>query len=139
MAEYTFYLTEDGKLPDGMHAPLRNEMKRLAGKKVRLSLVEARDKRSLSQNDYWFTIINTVILPEIRKLGHQYADKEFHNSLMMALGYWTTETDLNGKDYPQRRESKKFTTQEWEIFMEEARAFCALNYEVMIPLPNETF
>lgn len=60
--QLSFYILESGKLPEGIKATLARVIPTLAGKKVKLELVEADDKRTLSQNAFYWT----AIIPSIR-------------------------------------------------------------------------
>jgi len=62
MAKYSFYVSPDGKLPIGIKETLAKVIPLFAGKKVHLELEEAEDKRSLNQNDFYWS----VIIPAIR-------------------------------------------------------------------------
>lgn len=70
MKRLSFLVTEDGKLPEGIKSTLKWVIPSFAGKKVELSIGEAKDKRSLDQNAYYWT----VVVPHVQKVRLENGD-----------------------------------------------------------------
>ena len=137
MEKLSFMVTKEGKLPDGIRQTLQQTIPKLAGKHVWLSLQEAKKTRSEAQNDYWFGILDKYVIPRFREAGSNWSSYKLHCALMLKLGYEDAMVDPNGEVISIRKESHKFTTREWEEFMERARAYIATEYRIYLPLPNE--
>lgn len=63
-------MKDDGKMPEGMRVTLSRVFPSFAGKKIRLSIMEAKEKRSLDQNSYY----RGVILPHVRQVRFDTGD-----------------------------------------------------------------
>lgn len=70
MSTYTFHMLDNGKMPEGMRATLSRIFPSYAGKKISLSIREAKEKRSLDQNSYY----RGVILPHVRQSRFDMGD-----------------------------------------------------------------
>lgn len=133
----SFFITEQGKLPEGIKNTLARIIPTLAGKKVRLTLEEAKDKRSLQQNSYWFAMLDKYVVPVFREAGSNWSDFDIHEEIMKELGYEKAMVKPNGEIVAKRLHSSEFNTKAWEEFMERARAHLATEYDIFLPLPNE--
>ena len=70
MPTYSFVMQADGKLPPGMRETLGRVFPTYAGKKLRLTIEEAKDKRNLDQNAlYW-----SAIVPHVRQVRFDAGD-----------------------------------------------------------------
>lgn len=107
------------------------------GKKLRITITEARKKRSLDQNAYWFGILDKHVVPVFREYGDNWSSWKVHEYAMNELGYQEVLVDPKGKLFVSRKHSSGFTTVEWEEFMERARELFARVHGIAIPLPNE--
>ena len=132
----------EGKVSGGRLDPsaarlVADVVRRLDGKKVLLTLREWTKPRSSQQNRYWFGILGKYAVPEFRKTGSPWSEWTVHEHVMKALGYEEVLIDPQGKLYVSRMHSSEFTTEQWEVFMEEARAWFATEHGISLPLPNE--
>ncbi len=125
----------EGKLSDMARQAIQTTLKGLEGKIVRIII--SSPKRSNNQNSYWFLMLDKHVLPQFRENGGNWSTFKLHEMLMHELGYEDTYVKPDGSIYASRQESKKFSTTEWEEFMERARAHLATEYGIYVPLPNE--
>ena len=83
MKRLKFFVTSDGKLPEGVRETLKWLIPTFAGKQVELTLGEAKDKRSLEANSYYWA----VILPHVRKVrfenGDPVSEEAVHEDLLV--------------------------------------------------------
>lgn len=70
MPTYVFMLENDGKLPVGIRETLVRILPGYAGKKIRMTIEEAKTKRSLNQNDYYWA----AIVPHVRQVRADNGD-----------------------------------------------------------------
>lgn len=137
MTTHTFYMGQDGKIPLGMKVTLSNIFPSYAGKKIKLSISESKEKRSLDQNAYWFGILDKHVVQPFRAAGSNWSNYKIHCHIMHELGYEDALVDPNGRVVASRLHSSEFNTAQWEEFMERARAYIASEYNIYLPLPNE--
>lgn len=127
---------KDGKLP-GCGEQIRVLLRDLEGKRVKVTIKEMKNKRSLAQNRYWFAMLEKYVQPVYREYGHNWSSYDIHQSLMHELGYEKVAFTPSGKPFLLRQNSSDLTAQEWEVFMEQARAHLAEHVGIVLPLPNE--
>lgn len=137
MPKFTFICSPEGKLPVGIASTLTAQLKALAGKKCTIELAEAKDKRSLQQNSYWFAMLDKYVVPVFREAGSNWSDFDIHEEIMKELGYEKAFVKPNGEIVAKRIHSSSFDTKQWEEFMERGRAHLATEYKIFLPLPNE--
>lgn len=133
----TFIVNEQGKLPQAIKNTLARVIPEMANKKVTLTLIEAKDKRSLQQNSYWFAMLDKYVVPVFREAGSNWSDFDIHEEIMKELGYEKAMVKPNGEIVAKRLHSSEFDVKAWEEFMERARAHLATEYDIFLPLPNE--
>ena len=109
----------------------------LDGKLVDITIEPHKKKRSLNQNAYWFGILDKYAVPVFREYGDNWSSFSIHEYVMNELGYQEVLSDKKGRLFVTRKHSSKFTTKDWEEFMERARAYLASEHGVFIPLPGE--
>ena len=126
-----------GRLDPSVAALVGNALRRFDGKKVLLTLREWRKPRSNQQNAYWFGVLGRYAVPEFRKTGSPWSEWTLHEYVMGELGYEEVLTDPAGKLYVSRLHSSDFDTEQWEVFMEEGRAFLATEHQIYLPHANE--
>lgn len=134
----------------GIYAMMRSVFARFKGKRILISIRLYREKRSLKQNAFYWS----VVIPKVRDFlnsddeGNDYHDDEVHDLLKIEVGklYRTilieeTRDDEGKLIQPEHRirvprSSKTLTTVEWESFMDRIRVWAA-EHHVRIPYPNE--
>lgn len=133
MSTHTFYMGEDGEMPLDMRATLQNVFLSYAGKKIKLSVSEAKEKRSLDQNSmYW-----AAIVPHVRKARFDMGDplkiEEVHEDLLEQFAPTTQGVRLDGSAYTRAKRSKEMSVQEMATYITAITGFmAALGYPIPV-------
>lgn len=94
--QLSFYVLETGKLPEGIKATLARVIPTFAGKKVRLVIEEAKEKRSTDANRYYWG----VLVEEVRKFhleqGHAISPDDCHEELLAVYAPMVERKALDG-------------------------------------------
>lgn len=100
--------------------------KNLEGRRIEIVLRKEKSKRSNNQNNYYFGCICKV-------LGDYfgYDTEEMHEALKMKF------LRTGACDLETIRSTTKLNTAEFEDYMERVRRWAAIEYDVIVPLPNE--
>jgi hypothetical protein len=112
MSTYAFIVQQDGKLPPGMRETLSKVFPSYAGKKISMSISEAKEKRSLDQNAYY----HGVVKPHVRKVRMEMGDAkslpDIHEDLLNQYAPTVTSRRLDGTVYTRAKRSKEMSVQE---------------------------
>ena len=132
MPTYTFIVQPDGKLPIGMKETLGRVIPSYAGKKVRLGLEEARDKRSLDQNAYYWA----AIVPHVRmvrlEMGDPVTIEHTHEDLLAEFAPTVTSKKTNGASYVRPMRSKEMNVKQMADYITAVTAVMA---QMQYPVP----
>jgi hypothetical protein len=125
MPKLTFVMTMDGNLPAGIKATLAGLLPTFAGKKVIFSISEAKDKRSLNQNDFY----RTVILPHVREMMYDLGDARsldaWHEVLLLSFSPLVSMVALNGDPVMLPKRTRAMEKPEMTAFITAIIAECA--------------
>lgn len=129
-----------GKVENGIFASrqlLDRNFPRFNGRMVKVTLEEAKKRRSTSQNSYYFG----VVIPMCKTLWHNngelVSDKYVHKYLKGQVGGMMKRIDNPDNSVGWDVDtSTKLTTKEWEDWMMAIRAWAA-QFGLIIPMPNE--
>lgn len=133
MSTYTFCMLPDGKMPDGMRMTLSNIFPSYAGKKIKLSISEAKEKRSLDQNSmYW-----AAIVPHVRKsrfdMGDPLSIEQVHEDLLAQFSPLVNGRVLKGSLYSRPMRSKEMSVEEMATYITAIIGFMAtIGYPVPV-------
>lgn len=132
MSNYTFCMLENGKMPEGMRLTLQNVFPSFAGKKIRLSIAEAKEKRSQDQNSlYWASIV-----PHVRKarfdMGDPLSIDQVHEDLLGQFSPTIGAKKIDGSAYVRVKRSKEMTVNEMASYITAITGFMA---SIGYPLP----
>lgn len=126
-------MLENGKMPDGMRATLANVFPSYAGKKIKLSISEAKEKRSLDQNSlYWASIV-----PHVRKarfdMGDPLSIEQVHEDLLAQFSPTIGCKRADGTKYIRTKRSKEMSVQEMATYITAISGFFAtMGYPVPV-------
>lgn len=136
MPSYTFFMQETGKLPDAIKQTLANVLPSYAGKKVRLSIDEAKDKRSLDQNAY----MHGVIIAHVRKVRFDNGDpvsiEQAHEDLLKQFAPTVECRTIKGEIYTRPMRSKEMSVKEMADYLTAITAFMA-NFGAPVPIQGD--
>lgn len=118
-------MREDGKLPEGIKKTLARIFPSFAGKKISLSIAEAKERRSLDQNAYY----RGVVLPHVRSMMYEAGDArsidEWHETLLQAFSPLAEIKDLNGDRFLHPKRTHLMNADEMAKFITAITAECA--------------
>lgn len=125
MNTYTFCMMPDGKLPMGMKETLANVFPSFAGKKIKLSIAEAKERRSLDQNAYYWA----AIVPHVRHvrfdMGDPLSDEQVHEDLLSQFAPRKTAKRMDGSTYIRPMRSKEMSVQQMAEYITAITAMMA--------------
>lgn len=129
-------VTEDGRVlfEEDERRIRQNYLRRMAGKRVDVTMKVHRNKRSIDQNAWHWGVAIPVIA---HALGY---DKDEHDALHYALvdECFGTHFDARmGREVPNVRSSKLDTAKFSELMEWEVR-WAAREHGIVVPLPNES-
>jgi hypothetical protein len=129
-------VTPDGKLelPTTARRDLARYVKTLKGKRVRVSVAEAKDTRSTAANRWWWGVAVPLIANE---LGYDRHEHERVHYALVAKAFGVTIDPKLKTEVPNVR-SSKLTTEQFSELMEWAVRFAATELGIVVPLPGET-
>lgn len=117
MANYSFYMGMDGKLPMGMKQTLAYVLPAYAGQKVSLSISPAKEKRSLDQNDYY----RGYVLTHVRRVRLENGDAvtldAAHEDLLEEFAPRVEGVTLKGKQYSRAKRTHEMSAPEMSEFI----------------------
>lgn len=109
MNSYSFCVLENGKLPDGIKSILANIFPLYAGKRLKLTIAEHKEKRSLDQNSYYWS----AIVPHVRKVRFDMGDplsiEQIHEDLLSQFAPVKSSRRLDGSAYIRPMRSKEMS------------------------------
>lgn len=134
----TCLVESTGRLPEMEGMRVRDTLKNLATKQVRIILEEPKRYSSTSQREYYFKVIVEAWKKMLFEATDVYWDKEeTHHYLMTEIGQWFKEPILvNGKKVLRRRSYRDLSTAETELHHTKCRGAGAQN-GIQIPEPGE--
>lgn len=117
MPSYSFIVTPEGKLPQGIKTTLASLIPAFAGKKMRLTIEEAKDKRNLGQN----SLYRGYVLPHLRMAMFQDGDArsldEWHEVLLASFAPTIMREGLNGQRTQQPKRTREMSEKEMSDFI----------------------
>lgn len=130
---YSFWMREDGKLPDSMKVTLARIFPSYAGKKISLDIHEAKDKRSLDQNSYY----RGYILTHVRQVRFDNGDPisldKAHEDLLEEFAPRIEGKMLAGKIYTRAKRTHEMDVKEMSDFVTAITATMA-NFGYPVPM-----
>ena len=109
-----------------------HHVRRLAGQYVEVIVRKQRVKRSLPQNKWHWGVAVPMIA---EKCGYDRHEHERMHYELVALCFGTTR-GKNGVEIPNKQ-SSELTTADFSKLMEWEVLWAAIEYDLVIPLPNE--
>lgn len=127
---FSAVVDDQGKLSLYHPEVFKREVKRLAGKRVDVTVKVHREKRSDRQNRWWWGVAVEMLAEEC---GY---DRESMHYALVAKCFGTTYDDRIGLEVPNAR-SSRLTTKQFSELMEWVVVFAATELGVTLPLPDE--
>lgn len=126
-----------GKIPPHVSQSVRDVFGKMDGKTAKITIQQQKKHRSLSQNAFYFSAVVPVIRDMFFEGGQMVDEQVTHEYLKRYVGNLTrTIATPDGKIETVTRSSTELSTIEWEVFIEQIRAFAA-QWNVSVPFPRE--
>lgn len=127
-------IPDNGILEDGTKRNIGRELKFFKGIYVSIKIEPVGKKRSDLQNAYYWGVVIKDITNAINNEGNNYSNSQVHELLKSELGFH----DLIGISTFQKevvRSTTKYTTKEFEDYLERCRAWAVdvLNIDIQLP------
>lgn len=105
---------------------------------VVISIQKERIKRSVSQNNYYFGVIVSLIQEGLKDMtGEIYSKEETHSFLKSQFNFKELINEKTGEILKLPKSTTDNSTTEMEIYHEQIRNFALDFLNVRIPLPSE--
>lgn len=121
----TFKVLDTGKLPEGIKHTLSVLFPAYAGKTLRLSISEAKEKRSLEANAYYWV----AIVPHMRKFRFECGDalsiEQVHEDMLAQFAPTVTGKRPDGTLYTRPMRSKEMSVSEMAQYINCITAWLA--------------
>ncbi len=118
---------------------IRELLKRMEGKRLRLKISPWTRQRSARQNRYYWGVVIAYIWNMFVENGNDVTREEVHDFMKLTCGktMLTLEVvDPQGEVHQSIKSSTKLNTKEWEQYMLACREWAA-RMGLQIPEPNE--
>ncbi len=126
-----------GKIPLNISQSVRDVFGKLEGKTAQITIQERKKRRSLSQNSFYFGVVVPAIQNMFFDAGQSVSTDTVHEYLKKHVGNLVTTLQTpDGAIKPVTRSSTELSTMDWEIFIEQIRAWAA-QWGTMVPFPND--
>lgn len=132
MKTYSFQVQDNGKLTDASRQIMANIIATLAGKRIKISVSEWKEKRSLDQNAlYW-----AAIVPHVRKVRFDMGDplsiEQVHEDLLSEYAPTVVCKRMDGTTYTRPMRSKEMSVPEMAAFI-TAVTHCMSSFGYPVP------
>ncbi len=122
----------NGKLVLSNPQIFKNELLRMKDRKVFVVVDEEKPTRSNEQNRYYWGVV-LKLLSEYTG----YTEDEIHEVLLDKFSI-KKEVKIKDETHLIKSRSHKMKTTEFEDYLTKIRMFAQIEFEILIPLPNET-
>ena len=127
-----------GQLPAAVRKAIAEAIRRMEGKSLRVTLAEAKKRRSTRQNAYMWAVPIRMITDAFRDAGNVVDEDEVHEYLKAEIGKLRRKVvTQEGEVIDMPASTKHLTTSQMEDYLEKVRAWAAEVLDLQIPLPNE--
>lgn len=117
MTTLNLVVQDNGMLPEGLRKTVSNILHSFSGKKVKLTIIEAKEKRTLDQNSYYWG----VIVPHIRKVRYDMGDPltkdQVHEDLLEQFAPSTSCKRLDASFYSRPMRSKEMSVEQMAAYI----------------------
>lgn len=129
----------DGTLSTGKRSDAHQAIKTFAGKRIKLTIERAYNKRSLNQNDFFHMVIDDYVCPALIDVGWNEARdrkwaKEFVKEKVLMREVVNEKT---GEVVSMPRATSGLTTVEFMELIHDLQQWAAEYLSIIIPDPNQ--
>lgn len=138
MTPLSFWVTPEGTLPIGIKESLKRIIPAYAGKKMRLTLQEVKDKRSLSANNYyWVAIVHHVRQVRFDN-GDPVSIEQCHEDLLAEFSPRIVRKYISNKGEYLPKRSKEMNVKEFADYITAITAAMAA-FGSPVPMREEEY
>jgi hypothetical protein len=128
----------DGRIPERDAKRIGEAICKLDGKRVVISIEEAKRKRSSQQNRYYWGCVVKLITDAFRDAGNMVNSEDTHDFLKAHVGKLSQVfVTAEGEVLRGPGSTAKLTTTEFSNYIEAVRAWAADMLDLKIPSPDE--
>jgi hypothetical protein len=132
------FKASQGRIPTSVMHRLIDAVSRSGDKRLVLTLKERKRKRSLSQNAYLWAVVYGRIVEVFREHGNNVDAEDVHAFCKDQIGKLKQVfVTPDGEVLTGPGSTAKLGTMEFEVYLENVRAWAAEMLGLAIPLPNE--
>lgn len=111
-------------------------LQRWEGKRVSLKLSEAKKRRSISQNAYYWGVVVPAVQGLLEQHGNTYEPEEIHEFLKARVGGLRKVVIAPGGPEIVTQSTARLSTTEFQEYLAKVVAWAA-EFDLQIPEPNE--
>lgn len=128
----------DGRLPERDAKRIGSAIRGLDGKRVVISIEEAKKTRSSQQNRYYWGVVVKLITDTFRDAGNMVNAEDVHDFLKQHVGKLSQVlVTAEGEVFRGPGSTARLTTTEFSNYIEAVRAWAADVLDLKIPSPDE--
>jgi len=113
----SFRIQPDGKLFPGTREMLSRLFPMYADKLIRLTIEEAKEARSLSQNAYYWVAVIPAVRAYRLELGDPLSKEQIHEDLLAQFAPMVTGKRLDGTIYTRPMRSKEMSLSQMAAYL----------------------
>jgi hypothetical protein len=133
MTDLSFQVQDNGRLTDAARQIVANFIAAMPGKRIKLSISEWKEKRSINQNDYYWV----AIVPHVRKVRFEMGDplstEQVHEDLLAQFAPAKTATRLDKTTYQRPMRSKEMSVSQMADYITAITA-CMADFGFPVPI-----
>lgn len=135
MLTLNFQVQDDGALTVAARKLCANAIAAHAGQWIKISIAERKEKRTLSQNDYY----HGVIIPHVRLFrfdqGDPVSPEAVHEDLLAQFAPYVEAKRMDGTIYQRPKRSKEMSVDEMANYITAIQATMA-SFGAPVPMEN---
>lgn len=138
MVEIFADVRDDGTLSTGKRSEAHQAIKSFAGKRIRIKIERAFNKRSNSQNAYYWGVIVPILKEALIEIGYNEArSAEWVHDFVKVNFLLDEKPDKDGVVRKVVRRTSGLSTSEFMDLISDLQQWAVENLGVIIPDPNE--
>lgn len=128
----------DGRLPDRDARRIGEAIRKLDGKRVVVTVAEAKKTRSGQQNRYYWGVVVKLITDTFRDAGNMVNAEDVHDFLKAHVGKLAQVlVTADGEVFRAPGSTTKLTTAEFSDYVEAVRAWAKEVLDLDVPSPED--
>lgn len=134
--ELSGHISETGEVVIQNKRLLREWANKFRGKNIKIRIERAGSRRSLPQNNYYWSCIVEEVRLGLLQLGHQMTKEETHEFLKMKFNTVSIAND-HGEELQVPGTTTTMTKTEFGEYIDRIAQWCAEYLGIVLPQPGE--